>query len=190
MSDALERLKNRKKPQVTTRDSSIESHPSDTIEIDQDESQANLSTITSTLTDTFNSGYLDIENLELDKIRDDQQHSDLSIHEKQNHTAQVKISTHLDTLKSTTPDVQISETPDMPTKQTTIRLEVNLSSRLTHLANNTGLCREAIIESMFEYMETHGEAQEIILQEAQEKNSMRQQIANYKRAKSMMKKFM
>ncbi|MCU0550414.1 MAG: hypothetical protein MUC48_13780 [Leptolyngbya sp. Prado105] len=79
--------------------------------------------------------------------------------------------------------------PPLETKQGTMRLEVGISDRLQELCRKNGLCREVLIEAMFEYCEAHPDALEIVLGEAAKKNEHRQQIANQKRAKSMMERF-
>ena len=85
-------------------------------------------------------------------------------------------------------DTQIS-IPKPQTKQTTLRLEKELSDRLQASCRQQGICREALIEAMFEYIESHPEAASAVFSEAVQKNSDRQQIANFKRAQSMLKRF-
>jgi hypothetical protein len=70
-----------------------------------------------------------------------------------------------------------------------LRLEQGVSDRLQEVCRDNGLCREVLIEAMFEYCEQHPEALESVLAEARTKNEQRQQIANQKRAKSMMERF-
>jgi hypothetical protein len=80
-------------------------------------------------------------------------------------------------------------TPPLQTKQSTLRLEQGVSDRLQEVCRDNGLCREVLIEAMFEYCEQHPEALQAVLHEAINKNEQRQQIANQKRAQSMMKRF-
>jgi hypothetical protein len=77
----------------------------------------------------------------------------------------------------------------LQTKQSTLRLEQGVSDRLQAIARRNGLCREVLIEAMFEYCEAHPEAMQAVLEESRSKNDYRQQIANLKRAKSMMQRF-
>lgn len=79
--------------------------------------------------------------------------------------------------------------PSLQTKQSTLRLEQGVSDRLQEVCRDNGLCREVLIEAMFEFCEQHPEALESVLVEARTKNEQRQQIANQKRAKSMMERF-
>lgn len=81
------------------------------------------------------------------------------------------------------------EIPPLKTKQTTLRMEKELSDRLQSLCRENGLSREVLIEAMFEHFEQHSEAQEAVLAVAQEKYEYRQQVANQKRARSMIERF-
>jgi hypothetical protein len=91
-------------------------------------------------------------------------------------------------------EVQVSTSPELKppalhTKQTTMRLEQGLGDRLQELCRDNGISREVLIEAMFEYCEANPSALEAVLRAAQAKNEMRQQIANQKRAQSMMQRF-
>jgi hypothetical protein len=79
--------------------------------------------------------------------------------------------------------------PLLQTKQSTLRLEQGVSDRLQEVCRDNGICREVLIEAMFEFCEQHQEALRSVLVEARSKNEQRQQIANQKRAKSMMERF-
>lgn len=79
--------------------------------------------------------------------------------------------------------------PTLQTKQSTLRLEQGMSDRLQDLVRQHGLCREVVIEAMFAYCEAHPRAMQAVLAESQTKQAYRQQIANQKRAKSMMQRF-
>lgn len=98
-------------------------------------------------------------------------------------------------LDSPVAPVPASRTPSIPavdtlqTKQSTMRLEQGLSDRLQALCREQGLSREVVIEALFEYGETHPEILEAVIAAARQKNEHRQQIANLKRAKSMMERF-
>ncbi len=90
------------------------------------------------------------------------------------------------------PDIEISTVPDierLDTKQSTLRMEADLSDRLQTLCRSQGICREVLLEALFEHFESHPDTQAEILAAAQSKNEHRQRIANLKRAQSMMKRF-
>jgi hypothetical protein len=74
-------------------------------------------------------------------------------------------------------------------KQSTMRLERSISDRLQGVCRDQGICREVLIEAMFEYCEAHPETLAAALAAAQTKQERRQQGANQKRAKAMMEKF-
>lgn len=79
--------------------------------------------------------------------------------------------------------------PLLETKQSTLRLERSISDRLQDLCREQGICREVLIEAMFEYCQANTEALQAVLPAARKKNEQRQLIANHKRAKSMMQRF-
>ena len=99
----------------------------------------------------------------------------------------------LDSLESRVSDARIPSSQEieqsLQTKQSTLRLEVGVSDRLQDLCRENGICREVLIEAMFGYCEANTEALQAVLAEAKVKNDHRQQIANQKRAKSMMQRF-
>lgn len=78
---------------------------------------------------------------------------------------------------------------ELKTKQSTLRLESKLSDRLQALCREQGICREVLIEAMFEYCEGNQKILSKVLAQAKEKNEYRQEIANRRRAKSMMEKY-
>jgi hypothetical protein len=123
---------------------------------------------------------------------------------KQRNRPSVKSrDTSLDTasLDTSIPRTQVSEIPEtslnqttvskqpLETKQSTLRLEQGVSDRLQEVCRKNGICREVLIEAMFEYCEANPEFLSAILTEAIAKNDYRQQVANMRRAKSMMQKF-
>lgn len=75
------------------------------------------------------------------------------------------------------------------TKQTTIRLEVKVSERLSSICRANDLSREVFIEALFEHYEGDTDAWNKILIEAKIKGEQRQNLANLKRAHSMMQRF-
>jgi hypothetical protein len=131
MSDALERLKQRNRPNVKSRDTSLDSGSPDTSISRNQESQ-------------------------IPEVTENQ--------------------------------ANVSKQP-LQTKQSTLRLEQGVSSRLQEVCRENGICREVLIEAMFEYCEANPEFLSAVLSEAITKNDYRQQVANMRRAKSMMQKF-
>jgi glycyl-tRNA synthetase beta subunit len=105
----------------------------------------------------------------------------------------ISTSSNLDLKISSIQEAQVSPClePEQPlkTKQTTLRLEQGISDRLQTLCRGNGICREALIEAMFDHSEANPETLQKILSEARNKNEQRQQLANLKRAKSMMERF-
>jgi hypothetical protein len=108
-------------------------------------------------------------------------------------TQDISTSRNLDSQVSTNVEAQKSAIQDtvqsLETKQTTLRLEQGMSDRLQSFCRENDICREVLIEAMFEYCEANSEALQAVLAEAKGKNDHRQQIANQKRAKSMMQRF-
>lgn len=102
-----------------------------------------------------------------------------------------EVSEGLDISTSRNLDIGNSKkrTKSFKTKQSTIRLEAGLSERLQKVCRGSGVSREVFIEAMFEYCEKNPEALQSVMKEAQDKNEQRQQMANLRRAKSMMQKF-
>ena len=88
-------------------------------------------------------------------------------------------------------DVKISGKPpeQLLTKQSTLRLEASLSQRLSEVCQDNGLSREVLIEALFEHYSNDPEAWQAILAEAKRRGERRMQMANLKRAKSMMQRF-
>ena len=160
MSDALERIKNRQRPEVPKRDPGMTStgtinpdveaakYPDiqiSTLSVTESPSQAVSPLIPSNL-DIKNSGYPDIQ-------------------------------------ISTLPD-EIS----FPVKQTTLRLEKGLSDDLQALCQREQICREVLIEAMFLKISNTPELREIVIAQARERQRKRTAVANRKRAVSMMQR--
>ncbi len=77
----------------------------------------------------------------------------------------------------------------LETKQSTIRLEKSLATRLNQECQNQEISREVLIEALFSHYEQNRAVQRKILKEAQKRHQQRTEVANYRRAKSMMEKF-
>jgi hypothetical protein len=78
---------------------------------------------------------------------------------------------------------------DLKTKQSTVRLEQKLSQRLSELCLQQQVSREVFLEALFMYFENYKSIQPKVLQEARKRDQQRQNIANYRRAKSMIERF-
>lgn len=154
--DALERLRNKAKPTVENRDSSIVPAPSN----NQKTSEAPES-LTSN------------------------QHLDISDSSNQDF----QVSTFIDVDQSKPSPTAIAESMDLKTKQSTVRLEQELSQRLSQLCLQHQVSREVFLEALFLYYENHKSIQSKVLQEARKRDQQRQTIANYRRAKSMIERF-
>ncbi len=74
----------------------------------------------------------------------------------------------------------------LQTKQTTLRLEVEISDRLSKVCQDNKIGREVLLEALLEYYEKDDRVWEKILTEAKKKADLRMQFANFKRARSMM----
>ncbi len=77
----------------------------------------------------------------------------------------------------------------LETKQSTLRLEVGLSERLSEVCQANGISREVLIEALFLHYEGEPQAWPSILAEAKRRGEYRTQVANFKRAQSMMQRF-
>lgn len=139
MSDALERLRNRQRPEVPMRDA--------TLQIPDAQSNA---TQNSRLVDTSTSRYLE-------------------------------------TSDSTLSDGKPVE--DLKTKQSTMRLAADVSDRLQSACRENGLSREVLIEALFLHCEADPQVWQSVVAEAKKRADYRQQVANVRRAQSMMQKF-
>jgi len=100
-------------------------------------------------------------------------------------------SLNQDTLTSRYLDSPISSNPpeQLLTKQSTLRLEANLSQRLSEVCQDNSISREVLIEALFEHYSNDPEAWQAILTEAKDRGKRRMLLANLKRAKSMMQRF-
>lgn len=165
MSDALERIKNRQRPEVPKRDPGI----------------------TSTTDRSVDSSILDIGI----STHPDIQISTISTEGSAIQAPVLEISGTSAIEVSMNPDIQISTLPDeisFPVKQTTLRLEKGLSDDLQALCQQEQICREVLIEAMFLEMMNAPELREGIVSRARERQRKRTAMANHKRAVSMMQR--
>lgn len=179
-NDALERLKKRQRPSVPTRDASLTtSIPDTSTPRNQEANQA------SSNLDTSKSEHQQTSQLANDV---DNVSPDISTPRYQDNQ---KVSSILDTSIPGYQDTNQSRIePELwKTKQSTLRLEVGLSKRLSEVCQANGLSREVLIEALFEHYEANPNLHQEILAQAQKKASHRLQVANLKRAQSMMERF-
>jgi hypothetical protein len=163
-NDALERLKKKKRPSVPQRDSSLQSNSLD-ISI-----PSNVDNNVSREQETF----------QQDKS---QSVSNQERSEKQNEkTLEQKISRYKDIQNS------LNQIESLQTKQTTLRLEVEIGNRLSKICQENKIGREVLLEALLEYYEQDDEAWGKILTEAKKKADLRMQFANLKRTRSMIEK--
>lgn len=184
-SDALERLKNKSRPVVENRDTSIPGNQYTEALTTQDTPVTkNQDKEVSTTQDV-------LESVNQDKETSINQNISESGSQDKEISATQDIQTYRNQDKevSTSQNIQNNKNEDIKTKQTTVRLEVGLSKRLQALCHEEGISRETLIEAMFEFIENNSKARNKILANAAKKNEHRQQIANKRRAKSMMEKF-
>lgn len=167
--DALDRLRKRRRPSVPARDTSLTPGKA----------------TSSGSADTSTSRNLNSDTREIATPGNPEATSS-----KESRSVDTDKSRYLEAIPPSNLEVQIPEPAPLDTKQSTMRLERDLSDRLQALCRNNKVCREALIEAMFEYIEADSTVQDQVLSNAKTKNEHRQKIANHKRAQSMMKRFL
>lgn len=188
MSDALDRLKQRKRPKVQPRSTQVSQPTVDIsthrhIDVESPETTGSQPFPPDLSEDIQIYRHIDPKASQSSEVADSQ-----PVLPKRSEDIQMSRHTDLKTSQSL-PSVDAEIREELEVKRSTFRLEVGLISRLHRLCQDNGLSREVMIESMFEYMESNSEALTQVLQVADAKNIRRQQIANRKRAESMIKKF-
>lgn len=162
-NDALDRLRKRKRPSVAPRDITLVPPPAPTPATPQPET-----TEPEVLSEVQISGNRDIN--------------------KPKNPGKKK-SGNADINKSRSRNIEVLENLDIPTKQTTLRLEKTIASELQILCSDQEISREVLIEAMLLHCQAEPEALRSILTVAQQRHRLRVQAANQKRARSMMEKF-
>ena len=158
MSDALERIKNRQRPEVPKRDPAMAPTAAQPIE-------------------NSISRYPDIQ------ISTSSDNANQAIDVSISSNLEIETSRNVDIQISTPPDQRLP-----PVKQTTLRLDKALSDQLQALCHQEQICREVLIEAMFLEMQKTPELHEMIIAQAQERQRKRTAVANHKRAVSMMQR--
>jgi|GEM_PF-834378 len=188
-NDALERLKNKNRPVVQSRDASLDTPflldsgsiadtPSPSLDIDSSGSRR-LDIEVAEIADCQVAGSAEIGS---------------GIENSSGSNSEVEANSQVlptpETLEAQPAQIAKSALKgELETKQSTLRLEAQISDRLHALCRGQGICREVLIEAMFEYCEVNPAVLNAVLTQASEKNDYRQDIANWRRAKSMMEKF-
>jgi len=175
MADALERLRNRQRPEVPLRDATLTPGGADT-----------------STSSSQNSRSLDISTSELQTPKDVDTVTDLFHSFRSTDTL---MSRYQDIENSSDQDLKVSSSqesrtvPELKTKQTTMRLEAEISDRLQEACRVNGLSREVLIEALFLQCEANLQSWQSVIAEAKQRAERRQNIANLRRAQSMMEKF-
>jgi hypothetical protein len=197
--DALERLRNRVKPTVESRD--LSSIPSVNNHQDLDNDEASLtkskqaSQFHSGVSSTFdaqnniaNSSNQDIE-ISTSKNRGRVKNAYAEQYPLGSPAVQTLDLEKLFSSSKSVGDEFDSSSMDIETKQSTVRLEKKLSQRLTQQCQSEEISREVFLEALFVYFENHKSMQSKVLQEARKRDGQRRKLANYRRAKSMIERF-
>jgi len=161
MSDALDRLRQKNRPKVQPRSTKV-----------AQDSQ-----------DIQSHRHIDADNTESPETAEVKEFPTPS-------SVDIQICRHTESQASIHPPSNMSgDLEDIEVKRSTFRLEVGLIGRLHRLCQDNGISREVMIESMFEYMEQNPDTLGQVVEVAEAKNALRQQLANRKRAKAMIEKF-
>lgn len=168
MSDALERIKNRQRPEVPKRDPAMANSQSQVVALGE-----------SSIPDIEQAKHPDIQISTLSNEIPTSQ----AVDSLKSEAKEIKVSGHSDIQISTLPD-EIS----FPVKQTTLRLEKELSEDLQALCQREQICREVLIEAMFMELLNAPELRERIISQARERQWKRTAVANHRRALSMVQR--
>ena len=179
--DALERLRNRAKPTVQSRD--LSSIPSTNNSEDIEHNKSSLKDDRSA--DISKSKYLESKTSTVIET-DNQETSDSLLEANDNIPEPFSKNSYSSTAKK---DKILSSPTKFETKQSTVRLEKKLSQRLSQKCQEEEIIREVFLEALFVYFENHKSIQSKVLQEARKRDEQRQKIANHRRAKSMIERF-
>jgi hypothetical protein len=132
---------------------------------------------------SLTSGNSDIQPSRNTELPDMQPHPEQVKPSKPSSSLDIQIPRHTDT------ETYRHQDSEMQTERSTFRLEANLIKRLKAICQDQRLSREVLIEAMFEFVESHPETMDQVLEVAHQKHEYRQQLANRKRAEAMMNKF-
>jgi hypothetical protein len=189
--DALERLRNRAKPTVQSRDLSTIPSVSNNEEPVERETSLGVDEVATNETERTDLSGEEISPFSSSSLAYDR---DNNINISNSSNRDVEISTITEAKRtsrsSSLADNELSSSSmDIKTKQSTIRLEQQLSLKLSQKCQEEEISREVFLEALFVYFENHKSIQSKVLQEARQREQQRQKIANYRRAKSMIERF-
>jgi hypothetical protein len=190
MTDALERLKNRTRPTVRSRDTSLASTSPDisTPRLLESEAPGVYSTSLPTSSDISASRHLDSKvptSPEVSGISPLDASSSRTLDSQSPREAELNQSRSLDVKNSVSADISTSLIAEAATLGN-LGAETGLKTKQSTLRLEQG---EVLIEALFEFGETHPDLLAVVLAQAKAKNSQRQQMANQRRAQSMMQRF-
>jgi hypothetical protein len=183
MGDALDRIRKKQRPKVQPRSTQVDQKSED-IQISR-HTQSDLVEKSRHIDDPT------YRHIEADK-KTDSRHIDANMSEllEGGKPLVSEDSRHIDVSTYRHTDLNMSDIPEeVEVKRSTFRLEAELINRLHRLCKDAGISREVFIEAMFEHIETHPPTLNQVLVDAAMKHEHRLQLANRKRAASMVKKF-
>ncbi|MFM8622330.1 MAG: hypothetical protein ACKOB3_03000 [Holophagaceae bacterium] len=105
------------------------------------------------------------------------------------NTSLVPVSLDTQTPRYQEVDRPIDLDTEIQTRQSTMRLEIGISDRLSQMCRELGVSREVLIEALLVHFDGNPEIRAAVVSEAQSRHDQRVQLANRKRAQSMMEKF-
>lgn len=201
MSDALDRIRQRQRPKVAPRDATLTS-PRQDIQTSGHTDMLPLPDIETQSDEPESSGSKDMQISRRQDSGEEQKRRDRTTPGMQAiqgpkrvgitaAEASLNKADSRDATASRHIDIQTHrpQEDELQTKRSTFRLEAGLIDRLHTFCRRRGISREVLIEAMYEYVERDPEVLAQVVAAASEKNEYRQQLANRKRAESMMSKF-
>ncbi|NJP11106.1 MAG: hypothetical protein HC866_17880 [Leptolyngbyaceae cyanobacterium RU_5_1] len=185
MDDALERLKKRQRPTVPARDLTLTSSPPDVLKPESLDTpipgyQEAKTSKSQNKEQSRSSGSVDTST---------SRHPEAPPPAAKPKQQSTKTSGSVDTSTSRYLDINKPEPVELQTKQTTMRLETEISDRLQDLCRKHNVSREVLIEALLVNFDSNPQIQDAVLTEAEERHQRRLAISNRKRAKSMSEKY-
>jgi len=161
MSNALDRLVNKKKPTVPPRLDVVE----EILPIPSEPKE-------------------EIAQLTQDAIKTLSQDSKTSL----SQDSKTSLSQDINTKTSLVSELRQEE--DFETVRNTIRLEQAIDDSLRQLCHDERITKETLLEAAYLYLEAHPTELEEVVQTARQRLQRRKTIADYKRAKTMQERFL
>lgn len=153
-NDALERLRNKAKPKVESRDLTVSN-----FNIAPQDSKTAVTT------------------------------TDDSLAASSNRDVEISQSVDISTSRLSNQNEQSNAQTDFATKQTTIRLEKQILHKISQVCQESEISREVLLEALFVNFENNKSVRSKIIKEAQKRDERRKEIANQRRAKSMIQRY-